>query len=133
MSARSASNTMRPIGLSASLTPPVPGDLRSGMVMMMAPTPSTFAATREGHVSYPYDLNGRRTSMTNLAGRVNYTYFADDRLNTATSSNPALSAALTYDGNGRRQTLTITSGANAVTTSYDNYDAASRLTDVSYK
>src|SRR5262249_50218002 len=92
-----------------------------------------FELTREGQVSYAYDLNGRRTSMTSLAGTVSYTYYPDDRLNTATSSSPALSAALTSDNDARRQTLTITSGANTVTTSYDNYDAASRLTGVSYK
>src|SRR5262249_3134511 len=90
--------------------------------------------TREGLIGYSYDLNGRRTSMTNFAGiGVNYTYYNDDRLQSATSSSPALGATLTYDDDGRRASLAITSGANNVTTGYDNYDAASRLTDVSYK
>jgi RHS repeat-associated protein len=87
--------------------------------------------TPEGTITYTYDANGRRTTMTSPSSQgsgnqtLTYTYYNDDQLQSI--SRPGLSASLVLDAAGRRATLSV----NNVTTTY-GYDNASRLTSLAY-
>jgi YD repeat-containing protein len=95
--------------------------------------------TPQGTITYTYDLDGRRTSMS-VPGQaeITYGYDADSRLAciaqgtgyscTGTSLTPTV--AITYDADSRRSTqLTL---PNGIVGTY-SYDAASELTGLTYK
>ena len=81
----------------------------------------------KGKVSYTYDNNGNRLSMT--AGNqsvVNYNYNADDQVKSL--SNSTLSASFSYDVDSRRYQAQLPNGVNAAY----GYDQDSNLTSIDY-
>jgi RHS repeat-associated protein len=83
--------------------------------------PSGFSAT----ISYTYDLDGNKTSMTTPWGTFSYAYDADNR-ETSVTNPQGEKFAFTYDADGHRVGLAY---PNGISTSY-GYDAASQLTQV---
>jgi len=84
--------------------------------------------TPQGTVSYTYDADERRQTMT-VAGQpvVHYTFDPDSRLTQITQNS--LTVAFSYDPAGRRTSLTL---PNGVTAGY-GYDQASELTTIQYQ
>jgi RHS repeat-associated protein len=81
----------------------------------------------KGKVSYTYDNNGNRLSMT--AGDqpvVNYTYNADSQVKSL--SNGTLTASFSYDVDSRRYQAQLPNGVNAAY----GYDQDSLLTSIGY-
>jgi RHS repeat-associated protein len=83
--------------------------------------PSGFSAT----ISYTYDLDGNKTSMTTPWGSFSYAYDADNR-ETSVTNPQGKKIAFTYDADGHRIGLAY---PNGISTSY-GYDAASELTQI---
>jgi len=79
-------------------------------------------------ISYGYDVNGNRTSMTSPWGTTSYTYDALNRLTSLTNPDGKL-ITFAYDALGRRTRLTYPNGTE---TTYA-YDAASQLTQVLHR
>ena len=76
-------------------------------------------------ISYAYDLDGNRTSMTDPDGRItNYTYDKRGLMTNLTDGSDTF--AFNYDADGRRTALAYPNGVKA---SYD-YDAAGQATDI---
>ncbi|MFQ5541714.1 MAG: hypothetical protein ACE5E2_02705, partial [Candidatus Binatia bacterium] len=76
-------------------------------------------------ITYSYDKNGNRISMTDpQTGVTSYVYDALNRLSSLAS--PQGSMTFSYDTLGRRTSLTLPNGATASYT----YDAASQLTEL---
>lgn len=84
--------------------------------------------TPQGTVSYTYDADERRQTMT-VAGQpvVHYTLDPDSRLTQIAQNSSTV--AFTYDSAGRRTSLTL---PNGVTVGY-GYDQASELTAIQYQ
>jgi RHS repeat-associated protein len=87
----------------------------------------TSETTPLGSISYTYDADGRRATMT-VAGQTLVTYGYDDshRLTSITQGTAVVS--ITYDNADRRSTITYPNGILA-TYSYDN---ANQLTSLAY-
>jgi YD repeat-containing protein len=86
----------------------------------------TSEQSAEGTISYQYDANGRRTTMSaSQLPEVSYTYYNDDQLQSVTNATAAASLAL--DNDGRLSALTV----NNVTTTY-GYDNDSRVSALTY-
>src|SRR5207245_1958293 len=76
-------------------------------------------------ITYSYDPNGNRLSMTDPHGVTNYTYDAMNRVLVINGTN-GNTVKYTYDALGRRRTTTYPGGR---TVTYD-YDASGRLSTV---
>ena len=80
-------------------------------------------------ISYGYDLNGNRTTMTGpQGGLTNYVYDSLNRL-TSVRDPSSRTTSFAYDALGRRTSMTH---ANGIVTSY-NYDTASQLTRLAHQ
>ena len=94
--------------------------------------------TPQGTITYTYDLDGRRTSMS-VPGQaeITYGYDVDSRLNciaqgtgySCTGTSPTPTVAITYDADSRRSAITL---PNGIVGTY-SYDTASELTGLTYK
>jgi RHS repeat-associated protein len=83
--------------------------------------------TLEGTVSYTYDADGRRSTMT-VEGQPAVSYEYDDAHRLTAVRQAGTAVILGYDGAGRRTSITL---PNGVVASYQ-YDVASRLTELRY-
>jgi RHS repeat-associated protein len=80
-------------------------------------------------VSYAYDADGNRASLTYPTGSViSYSYNGRNLVASVSADGPPPVATYTYDGNGNRLSKTL---ENGVATGYV-YDAANRLTSVTH-
>jgi RHS repeat-associated protein len=87
----------------------------------------TSETTPEGTISYTYDLDGRRDTMT-VEGQPTVTYGYDDAHHLTSITQGTSVVSMTYDNADRRETLTLPNGI--VTTS--EYDNANQLTGLTY-
>lgn len=78
-------------------------------------------------VTYTYDADSRRTSMTDGTGTSSYHYDADSRL-TSTTDGAGHTTGYSYDGAGDTTTVTYPDG-NTVTRTYDGARRLTGLTD----
>ena len=88
----------------------------------------TLETTPQGSVSYTYDADGRRQTMS-VSGQaqVNYAYDNAGRLTSIVQGTSTVS--FTYDSAGRRVSMTLPNGI----TKYYTSDAASQLTEILYQ
>lgn len=78
-------------------------------------------------VSYAYDADGNRQTMTDGTGTTTYSYDADERLLSSTDGAGA-TVAYTYDGAGDVDSLTYADG-RVVTRTYDGAERMSGISD----
>lgn len=87
----------------------------------------TFSGKSTSDVSYAYDADGLRTSMTDATGPTAYGYDADDRL-TSVTDGAGQTVSYGYDAAGLPTSLTYP-GGSVVTRSYDGAGQLASVTD----
>lgn len=92
-------------------------------------TSTTYSDTATPKVSYTYDADGRRTSMTDGTGTTSYTYDADSRL-TASTDGAGNALASAYDGAGNNISQTYP-GGKVVTRAFNGAGQLRAVTDPS--
>ncbi|MGA7832608.1 MAG: RHS repeat domain-containing protein, partial [Terracidiphilus sp.] len=84
--------------------------------------------TPQGAVSYTYDADGRRQTMS-VTGQSPVSYFYDNASRLTGISQGSANVTFWFDSDGRRTSLTL---PNGIIASY-TYDAASQLTGINYQ
>jgi len=89
---------------------------KDGQTLAYVDTNHPHAATGMGSNAYAYDTNGNMVSRQISTGTYTLSYDAESRL--VGISGGGMSAAYTYNGDGKRVKAVITTGGEAKTTAY---------------